>query len=125
MSIPFLNIFLSPGGMRHRKYAACPKGSKKQLPLSEKYVIMHKNLFLRAMSQAAVLARTVGECRKGQIPRPLGRCKLDTPLLAAGSLIILEEAGFFGTMVDADESYPYMVETLIRPLKNEYGGEDR
>ena len=39
------------------------------------------------MSQAAVLARTVGECRKGQIPRPLGRCKLDTPLLAAGSLI--------------------------------------
>ena len=87
MSIPFLNIFLSPGGMRHRKYAACPKGSKKQLPLSEKYVIMHKNLFLRAMSQAAVLARTVGECREGPIPRPLGRCKLDTPLLAAGSLI--------------------------------------
>ena len=45
------------------------------------------NLFLREMSQAAVLARTVGECREGQIPRPLGRCKLDTPLLAAGSLI--------------------------------------
>ena len=44
-------------------------------------------LFPRAMSQAAVLARTVGECREGQIPRPLGRCKLDTPLLAAGSLI--------------------------------------
>ncbi len=39
------------------------------------------------MSQAAVLARTVGECCEGQIPRPLGRCKLDTPLLAAGSLI--------------------------------------
>ncbi len=45
-------------------------------------------LFPRAMSQAAVLARTVGECREGQIPRPLGRCKLDTPLLAAGSLIM-------------------------------------
>ena len=29
-------------------------------------------LFLRAMSQAAVLARTVGECRKGQYPAPWG-----------------------------------------------------
>ena len=93
--------------------------------LAGRFAVPCMDLFLRAMSQAAVLARTVGECRKGQIPRPLGRCKLDTPLLAAGSLIILEEAGFFGTMVDADESYPYMVETLIRPLKNEYGGEDR
>ena len=27
------------------------------------------HLFPRAMSQAAVLARTVGECREGQIPR--------------------------------------------------------
>ncbi len=48
---------------------------------------MPKTLFPRAMSQAAVLARTVGECCEGQIPRPLGRCKLDTPLLAAGALI--------------------------------------
>ncbi len=48
------------------------------------------------MSQAAVLARTVGECRKGQIPRPLGRCKLDTPLLAAGALIMKgEKMGVF------------------------------
>ncbi len=47
------------------------------------------NLFPRAMSQAAVLARTVGECREGQIPRPLGRCKLDIPLLAAWSLIFM------------------------------------
>ena len=41
-------------------------------------------LFPRAMSQAAVLARTVGECREGQIPRPLGRFKFDAPSLAAG-----------------------------------------
>ncbi len=47
----------------------------------------HTSLFPQAMSQAAVLARTVGECCEGQIPRPLRRCKLDTPLLAAGSLI--------------------------------------
>ena len=52
---------------------------------------MRSILFPRAMSQAAVLARTVGECREGQIPRPLGRCKLDTPLLAAGSLIVKEQ----------------------------------
>ena len=30
-------------------------------------------LFPRAMSQAAALARIFGECREGQIPRPLGR----------------------------------------------------
>ena len=30
--------------------------------------------------------------------------------------VTLEEAGFFGTMVDADESYSYMVKTLIRSL---------
>ncbi len=53
-------------------------------------------LFPRAMSQAAVLARTVGECREGQIPRPLGRCKLDTPLLAAGSLIQGTASGAWG-----------------------------
>ena len=47
------------------------------------------------MSQAAVLARTVGECREGQIPRPLGRCKLDTPLLAAGSLIMQDEVLYY------------------------------
>lgn len=44
---------------------------------------------------------------------------------AMHGFITLEEAGFLGTMVDADESYSYMVETLIRSLKNEYGGEDR
>ena len=44
---------------------------------------------------------------------------------AMHGFITLEEAGFFGTMVDADESYSYMVETLIRSLKNECGGEDR
>ncbi len=31
------------------------------------------SLFPRAMSQAAALARIFGECREGQIPRPLGR----------------------------------------------------
>jgi len=30
-------------------------------------------LFPRAMSQAAALARTFGECRESQIPRPLGQ----------------------------------------------------
>ena len=30
-------------------------------------------LFLRAMSQAAALARIFGECREGQIHAPLGR----------------------------------------------------
>ena len=44
---------------------------------------------------------------------------------AMHGFITLEEAGFFGTMVDADESYSYMAETLIRSLKNEYRGEDR
>ena len=34
-----------------------------------------------------MLAWIFDECREGQIPRPLGRCKIDTPLLAAGSLI--------------------------------------
>lgn len=38
------------------------------------------------MSRADAPARLSGECRKGQIPRPLGRFKLDAPLLAAGYL---------------------------------------
>ena len=35
----------------------------------------NKNIFSfpRAMSQAAALVRIFGECREGQIPRPLGR----------------------------------------------------
>lgn len=43
-------------------------------------------LFSRAMSQATVLARSVGECREDQIPRSLLRCKFDAPLLIAGYL---------------------------------------
>ena len=60
-------------------------------------------LFPRAMRKIAMLAWIFDECREGccvpvahvqhrpkrsadQIPRPLGRCKIDTPLLAAGSL---------------------------------------
>ena len=45
-------------------------------------------LFPRAMRKIAMLAWIFDECREGQIPRPLGRCKIDTPLLAAGSLIV-------------------------------------
>ena len=37
------------------------------------------------MSQAAA-KQTFGECREGQIPRPLGHFKFDAPLLAAGFL---------------------------------------
>ena len=37
-----------------------------------KFICMAGNLFPRAMSQAAALARIFGECREGQIPRPLG-----------------------------------------------------
>ena len=44
-------------------------------------------LFPRATSQVAMLAWIFGDCREGQIPRCLQRCKFDTPLLAAGSLI--------------------------------------
>ncbi len=47
---------------------------------------MEDSLFPRAMSQVDALVRIFGECREGQIPRPLGRFKLDAPLLAAGSL---------------------------------------
>ena len=36
-----------------------------------------------------MLAWIFGDCREGQIPRCLQRCKFDTPLLAAGSLIIV------------------------------------
>ena len=46
------------------------------------------SLFPRATSQVAMLAWIFGDCREGQIPRCLQRCKFDTPLLAAGSLII-------------------------------------
>lgn len=44
---------------------------------------------------------------------------------AMHGFVTLEEAGFFGTMVDADESYSYMVKTLIQSLKDEHGGGDR
>ena len=36
----------------------------------------------------------------------------------------LLEAGFFGTAVDADESYSYMIKALIEPLKTELGRKD-
>ncbi len=34
------------------------------------------------------------ECREDQRPRLLGRCKIDTPLLAAGSLILMLNISF-------------------------------
>ena len=40
---------------------------------------------------------------------------------AMHGFVTLEEAGFFGTAVDADESYSYMVKALLQPLKTELG----
>ncbi len=39
--------------------------------------------------------------------------------------LLLWRKRVFGTMVDADKSYSYMVKTLIWSLKDEHGGEDR
>ena len=44
---------------------------------------------------------------------------------AMHGFVTLEEAGFFGTMADADESYSYMVKTLIQSLKAGHGEEER
>ena len=44
---------------------------------------------------------------------------------AMHGFVTLEEAGFFGTAVDADESYSYMVKALIQPLKTELGRRDK
>ena len=52
-------------------------------------------LFPRATSQADMLACPFGDCREGQIPRHLGRCKIDAPLLAAGSLT---SCAYFGSL---------------------------
>ena len=43
---------------------------------------------------------------------------------AMHGFVTLEEAGFFGTAVDADESYSYMIKALIDPLKTELGRKD-
>ena len=43
---------------------------------------------------------------------------------AMHGFVTLEEAGFFGTGVDADESYSYMIKALIEPLKTELGRKD-
>lgn len=43
---------------------------------------------------------------------------------AMHGFVTLEEAGFFGTVVDVDESYSYMVKTLLQSLKTEHGRED-
>ena len=48
---------------------------------------LYMDLFPRATSQVAMLAWIFGDCREGQIPAALQRCKFDTPLLAAGYLI--------------------------------------
>ncbi len=41
---------------------------------------------------------------------------------AMHGFVTLEEAGFFGDMADADESYSYMVRALLQSLKTEHGG---
>ena len=43
---------------------------------------------------------------------------------AMHGFVTLEEAGFFGPAVDADESYSYMIKALIEPLKTELGRKD-
>jgi len=43
---------------------------------------------------------------------------------AMHGFVTLKEAGFFGTAVDADESYSYMIKALIEPLKTELGRKD-
>ena len=53
-------------------------------------LMLYPLLFPRATSQVAMLAWIFGDCREGQIPRCLQRCKFETPLLAAGSLICAE-----------------------------------
>ena len=49
-------------------------------------LVFYLYLFPRATSQADMLACPFGDCREGQIPRSLGRYKIDAPLLAAGFL---------------------------------------
>lgn len=44
---------------------------------------------------------------------------------AMHGFVTLEKAGFWGTAVDADESYSYMVKTLIQSLKAEHSEEDK
>ncbi len=44
-------------------------------------------LFLRAMSQVPCLHEHLANAARVKDPTALQRCKLDTPLLAAGSLI--------------------------------------
>ena len=41
-------------------------------------------LFLRATSQAGMLACTFGDCRRGQYPAALLRCKFDAPSACCG-----------------------------------------
>ncbi len=46
-----------------------------------------RQFFIPASNEpSAVLARAFGECREGQYPTALQRCKFDAPLLAAGLL---------------------------------------
>ena len=58
------------------------------LPCSSSVLMnmMHKYLFLRATSQV-VACRHLATAARVKYPAALQRCKFDTPLLAAGSLI--------------------------------------
>ena len=42
--------------------------------------------FIPASNEPSDCLQAFGDCREGQIPRPLGCFKSDAPLLAAGSL---------------------------------------
>ncbi len=42
--------------------------------------------FIPASNEPSDCLQAFGDCREGQIPRPLGRFKFDAPLLAAGVL---------------------------------------
>ncbi len=63
----------------------CVKGTASAVCATQRgKVRISRRLFPRATSQVAMLAWIFGDCREGQRPC----CKLDTPLLEAGALII-------------------------------------
>ena len=45
-----------------------------------------EKIFIPASNESSGCLQTFGDCREGQIPRPLGRFKFNAPLLAAGFL---------------------------------------
>ena len=67
-----------------------PAAIKHQHTLPENLFLKHNPLlqidFIPASNEPSDCLQAFGDCREGQIPRPLGRFKFDAPLLAAGFL---------------------------------------